>query len=463
MSRLDAPLWTFLSTCLAHGEHEQAITTLEPLVKTHPDDVMLRRAYVSALMAADRHRNALPHLAWLHAREDGKDQETYHRYALCLHLAGEFKKCLGICDQGLATHPNFSQLYALRGGTWQAFGEFGKMMEDCRKAVDLDPDNVHARYALSLRELMTSNLTVGFEGYNDRVFEPHEEPIPFFDLPNWEGEDLHGKTLLLVWEQGIGDMIMFASFIPYLQSLGAKLIITVPEKLQALFVRSFPACEVTVVRDGTMEEALTQRADYMALMGSLIELCLPHYRPAEHPPYLTADKERAARLRETYLRHAPGKRYLVGIAWHTTNPFTGVLRNIPLAQWQPLFEVEGVQYVSLQYGSAGEAPLPALLFDSAVDAFTDLEALAAQMMAMDEIVTIQNATAHLAGALGVPTTLLLSSASDWRWGIGGDKGAWYDSVTILRQKEPLVWQPVMEDVAKRVKEKMKKNGAEEKN
>lgn len=410
------------------------------------DEVAARRTEVLALMNAGRYAEALPHLAWLNARPDGKDSETYFKYALCLHLAGEFRKCLAVCDEALTLYPEFSQLYALRGGTWQVFGEYDKMLEDCRRAVEIDPDNTNARYALSLRELMTSNLAHGFEGYNDRMFAPDEQPLPFFRLPSWEGEEICGKTLLIIWEQGVGDIIMFASFIPYLLAKGVRLIITVPEKLEALFARSFPSAEVVVVRDSKAEEALEKRADYSVLMGHLIELCLPEYYPAEHSSYLKADEKEAAVLRRKYLARDAGKPYLVGVAWHTTNPMTGQLRTIPLEQWGAIFAVPGIQFISLQYGEHGVLP-EAVYHDDSVDAFADVDALAAQIAAMDEVITIQNATAHLAGALGVRATLLLSSASDWRWGIHQDKGAWYDSVTIIRQQEPLAWQPVLEQVA----------------
>lgn len=454
MNRLTGPLWAYVKTCLDEGKEAEAITTVAPLLELQPDDAMLKRAYVAALMAAHRYREAVPHLEWLYARDDGKDPETSHRYAMSLHLAGEFKRCLNICDETLARYPQFSQLYALRGGTWQVYGEWERMMEDCRRAVQLDPNNVDAATALALRTLMVSGLTEGFEGYSERVFESHEEPMPFFDLPSWDGEELQDKTLLLIWEQGVGDMIMFASFIPYLRAQGARLIIAVPQKLHALFARAFTGCEVVVVKNEQQAEALQSRVDFAVLMGNLIELCLPYYRPVQHPPYLKADATRAAELRKKY--QTADRPYLVGIAWHTTNPETGLLRNIDLTQWQKLLQLPGIRFVSLQY-DAKPGDLPAsVLFDAAIDGFRDLGALAAQMAAMDEVVTIQNATAHLAGALGIPTTLLLSSASDWRWGIGEQSNPWYASVNILRQKEPLVWEPVMEEMAARLKERSSK-------
>lgn len=446
MNPRDAALWAFVDSAIAQGESAEALHTLEPLLLAFPEEAALRRATVRCLMELHRYHEALTHLAWLYQHGEAHDPHSYHKYALCLHLSGQFHECLALCDEALLHYPDFSQLYALRGGTWQVMGEYEKMMADCRTAVTLDPNNVHARYALSLRELMVSNLTQGFAGYADRMFEEHEQPVPFYGLPSWEGEELRGKTLVVIWEQGIGDIVMFASFIPYLEQCGARLILTVPEKLHALFARSFPRCEVVVVRTGEMEASLEKRADYAVLMGNLIELCLPHYRPAQHPPYLSADRDRSAALRARYLALHPDTRYLVGIAWHTSNPVTGFLRTIPLAQWQPIFDLPQVQCVSLQYHPPAALP-SAVYHDLTIDAFEDVDAMAAQIMAMDEVITIQNATAHLAGALGAPTTLLLSAASDWRWGIHERKGAWYGSVQIIRQKQPLNWPPVIEEAA----------------
>ncbi len=451
MNPRDDALWAFVECAIAKGEATEALHTLELLLSDFPHESTLRRAAVLCLMDLHRYHDAATHLAWLYRHGEAQDPQSYHKFALCLHLSGEFHQCLAICDEALARYPQFSQLFALRGGTWQVLGDYEKMMADCRTAAALDPNNVHARYALALRELMVSNLKKGFAGYADRLFEEHEQPVPFYGLPSWEGEDLRDKTLVVVWEQGIGDIVMFAGFIPYLEQRGARLILTVPEKLYALFARSFPHCEVAVVRTGDMEASLEERADYAVLMGNLMELCLPHYRPAQHPPYLRADHDRSTELRNRYLALHPDKNYLVGIAWHTSNPLTGFLRNIPLEQWRPIFDLPQLQCISLQYHPPATLP-HAVYCDLAIDAFEDVDALAAQIMAMDEIITIQNATAHLAGALGMPTTLLLSSASDWRWGIHTSKGTWYDSVHIVRQEQPLIWQPVMAEVAQRLKE-----------
>ncbi len=446
MSRFDQSLWAYVSASLERRQIEDAIGTLTALAEKSPEDAMVRRACVIALMEAERYQESLAHLEWLYARDDGKDSITLHRFATALHCSGKFSRCLDICNEAIALYPQFSQMYSLRGGTWQAFGEFDKMMADCRKGAALDSNNLHAQYALALRELMVSNLTRGFEGYSERMFDSDEEPIPFYDIPSWEGEDLDDKILLLIWEQGVGDMVMFASLFPYLKSLGARLIITVPQKMHMLFARSFPGCEVVVVRDGDMVAQLSERAHYSVLMGNLIEMCLPKYRPVKHPPYLKANPDRIAELRKKYIALDSAKKRLVGIAWHTTNAQTGIMRTIALSQWQPLFDISGAQFICLQY-SPPEALPPALYRDPDIDAFADIDGLAAQIAAMDEVITIQNATAHLAGALGIPTTLLLSSASDWRWGVGSEKSAWYDTVQIVRQKDPLIWQPVMEQVA----------------
>ncbi len=149
---------------------------------------------------------------------------------------------------------------------------------------------------------------------------------------------------------------------------------------------------------------------------------------------------------------ANGKR-LIGISWHTENKDTFSQRNIPLNLWAPLFALPHLQFISLQYGAHHEAlgiieqHFPGKVYvDPRVDAYADTDGLASQISAVDQVVSIQNATVHLAGALGKPTTLMLSAASDWRWGLDRTDSRWYRSVRIERQTKLLDWAPVIERV-----------------
>jgi len=229
-----------------------------------------------------------------------------------------------------------------------------------------------------------------------------------------------------------------------------------PARPLPLFARSFP--HVRVIPLTTDVFAREEKAhDFQIILGQLMALALPHYEPAKHPPFLKADEKRAKVLREKYLALRPGIKKLVGISWYTANADTFSQRNISLGEWRPFFELPHTQYISLQYGNhqveidAVNKKFPGILYaDPTIDTFNDLDALAAQMMALDEVVTIDNATTHLAGALGVKTTLLLSTVSEWRWGLTRNDTRWYGSLHIERQEKLLDWKPVI----RRAKERL---------
>jgi ADP-heptose:LPS heptosyltransferase len=165
-------------------------------------------------------------------------------------------------------------------------------------------------------------------------------------------------------------------------------------------------------------------------------------------PYLKADPAERERFRS---RYGDGQR-LIGLAWHTSSQKTGPKRSIGLDLLAPLFALAGNRWISLQYGDfdalehqASEAGA-LLRIDRAVDQLADMDTFAAQVAAMDLVITIDNSTAHLAGALGVPVWLLLPFASDWRWLQQREDCPWYPSMRLFRQLHPGAWEPVMENV-----------------
>ncbi len=448
-------LHRFVQHCIQNQQIAPALEQLTALIDAYPEDVSLREMLVKCYMLSRQYAEALPHLAFLAAQEGDKDFLFYLNYFYALHCVGDFEQCLGVLEEAIAAYPGNAELLMCRGGTRQVLGDYDGMIADYRAAAECAPGNSTIRYALGLRELMVNNLSGDYGQYRHRVEASHAEAFTFA-IPRWQGEPATGKKVLLIAEQGVGDMVMFASLIPWLVAEGLQLRIAVPEKLQALFARSFPGCEVVSLHPAMKEDA-ERECDYYLPMGDLLELGLPRFSPAKHGPYLIADPAKAETLRERYLALHPGKTRLVGIAWHTTNAQSALMRNIDLAQWMPILSLPEVQCVSLQYGDHDEAiravnaQQPDCLYvDREIDAFDDMDALAAQIAAMDQVVTIQNVTAHLGGALGIPTLLLLSSGSDWRWGIQRSDSTWYSTVEILRQQHPLDWQGVMADAAGRI-------------
>jgi hypothetical protein len=151
-----------------------------------------------------------------------------------------------------------------------------------------------------------------------------------------------------------------------------------------------------------------------------------------------ADGEAQAQFRA---RYSDGRR-LIGVAWYTNNKETGRSRTIDLELFGALFARKDIQWVSLQYGAVS-API---VVDQSVDQMLDIDRFAAQIAAMDLVITIDNSTAHLAGALGVPVWVLLPFAADWRWFRGREDSPWYPTMRLFRQPERGDWGSVMERV-----------------
>jgi tetratricopeptide (TPR) repeat protein len=169
---------------------------------------------------------------------------------------------------------------------------------------------------------------------------------------------------------------------------------------------------------------------------------------ASTSPYLKPDRVERVRFRE---RYSDG-RLLVGLAWQTGNRKTGRKRSIDLRALATVLAIPGIRWISLQYGgfdaleqqaAAANAPI---LIDPSVDQFASIDLFAAQVAAMDHVLTIDNSTAHLAGALGLPVSLMLPFAADWRWLKDREDSPWYPTMRLFRQSAPGNWDAVVDRV-----------------
>jgi hypothetical protein len=246
----------------------------------------------------------------------------------------------------------------------------------------------------------------------------------------------------------VGDEVMFAGLIPEVIRSGNRCVLDCDHRLQPLFARSFPAVEVVPRYDPTS----TPGPDIVAHLpsGSLPNLLRRSSAAfaATISPYLFADPMARQRLRG---RYADGRR-LIGLAWHTTNRKTGADRSVDLSLFTPVFARTDIRWISLQYGdhddlqnqvALAKAPI---LIDRDVDQLSDIDGFAAQVAAMDMVITIDNSTAHLAGALGVPTWVMLPFARDWRWFQARKDSPWYPTLRLFRQPQRGDWHSVLQQM-----------------
>jgi hypothetical protein len=277
-----------------------------------------------------------------------------------------------------------------------------------------------------------------------------------FPFPEWQGEPLGGKTILVYPEQGLGDEIMYGSCIPELVARARHVAIECDPKLGEIFARSFPHCTVTP-RARTMANDwvnhLERRPDYQVPIGSLPL----HFRSRaedfpSHRGYLVADERKVAGWKSRLEALGPGPK--IGLSWRGGLGHTGkVRRSLTLEQLRPLLGTMGAHFVSLQYTEV-QAEVADLRTRHGIavhhwqEAIDDYDQTAALICALDKVVTVCTAVVHLTGALGRPAIVMVPFGSDWRYGADGSQMLWYPSVQLVRQSAIGDWSTVLEAVGR---------------
>ncbi|MGH6938150.1 tetratricopeptide repeat protein [Hypericibacter sp.] len=377
---------------------------------------------------------------------------------LLLQARGESDEAIALYRKGLATNPSNVDLLLNLGNSLTLVDRFEEAIAVYRRAQAVAPQNVEAHHFESFMLLLLGRFQEGWEAYEWRLrTPPMQSKTARYPQARWNGQrGLAGR--LLIWnEQGVGDELMFLGLLPEL-AREMKLLVECDARLLALFRRSLPAIEF-VARPPEGSAVLQWPADIAAQCpaGSLMR----HLRPdlasfAPGAAYLTADLERRDALRSRY----GGDRLRVGIAWHTTAPNAGLRRQLPLSKLTPLLRHPGARFISLQYGdhAAAIASLAdqgiELWQDPEIDVWNDLDGWAAQIAALDLVVTIDNSTAHMAGALGVPCWVMLPHPPEWRWLLERTDCLWWPSLQLFRQTRPGDWDPVIAELTARLAERI---------
>ena len=256
--------------------------------------------------------------------------------------------------------------------------------------------------------------------------------------PEWSGESLNDKSILVYAEQGIGDQIMFMSLLPDLMTICDRIFVECDARLVSLFRRSFSGVDFFPVENIGRIEMGERKADFQIAMGSLGCWLWDSFERKKKTRYLFADGKLTSSLRSRYLKGRGMA--LVGASWSSPlGKFPG-LKSIEISDLLPLFRLKNTCVVDLQYGETVQERTEfesrhgvSLLHDVEIDQLVDIDSFSAQVAAMDIILTVSNSVAHLAGALGVPTVVLLPSAPQWKWSGSDQKSVWYPNVQLVRR------------------------------
>ncbi len=454
--------------CAAQGDGLQAAAWFADALRLAPGQRAPRVALAEQLLGLRLYDQALPQYRALHAAGD-RDRATLLHLGFCLEHTGDVEAAVAAYRDAVEREPGFLEAHIDLAGVLWRVGDFDGALAHAQAAVHLAPEHPYAlrilgsalmnanrleeaehwlrralarQPGLALAELdlaftllLAGRWREGWSWYARRWNDTARLQRPAYWRPDaeWAGpaaQPLAGRRVLVYSEQGLGDTLQFARYLPLLQQQGAQVHLDAPAPLVRLLEHALPG--VQCLRPGQPLQA--------DLHAALLDLPLhlgtdsPEAVPAAGG-YLQAP---AGLCAEWAQRLAPwAGRCKLGIAW-SGSPAQVNNRNraLPLSLLAPLLALPGVQGFSLQAGPADgwtdRLPDPGQLVDLTAH-WSDFADSAAMLAQLDLVVTVDTAVAHLAGALGVPCWVLLPSNPDFRWLLAREDSPWYASVRLFRR------------------------------
>ncbi len=365
-----------------------------------------------------------------------------------LHLnGGQVDLASQSLQRAIEIDPGNPDIYVTQAALYAAERQYQDAEGVLKTALVLSHDRPDIQVEMGHLHLLLGRLDSGWDLYEARRrLDP--SPTRRFLLPDWQGEDLSGKTVLVHAEQELGETILFAHCLPDLAKRAEHIVVEVSARLAPLFARSFPT--MTVVErssqpnEGKWLQQFSPAISYQIPFGSL-----PRYfrkQPTDfstHSGYLRANPDRVAYWREK-LAHL-SDRPKIGLAWRGGLLQTGrEQRSLPLGQWASVLSEFPVQWISLQYGEAAVheveyAAQCGLDLSHWADALQDQDEVAALTCSLDAVVTVCSTQAHLTGALGQFGWVLTPFSPNWCYSSEGDRSLWYPSLGLIRQPTPNDW------------------------
>jgi hypothetical protein len=293
--------------------------------------------------------------------------------------------------------------------------------------------------------LLDGKYEQGFAEYEWR-WKLRRSPPRGFKQPLWDGKPFPNKTLLLHQEQGFGDSIQYARYVPIVKKLGGTVIVECPVELARLFA-TIEGIDKVLIRGAPMPkfDVYAPLLTLPKIMGTTLKTvpaAVPYLKPPE--------------LRTVHLPVVDRRLFKVGIAWAGRPTHRNDRnRSCPFSHFVELMGLPGAAFFSLQKGAAAEDlrkdACDALVMDvgQQIEDFADTAAVVQQL---DLVISVDTAVAHLAGALGRPAWVALPLSGDWRWMRQGETTPWYPTMRLFRQKTRGNWDDVLAAVRRQLRD-----------
>ena len=458
----DAELWRCRGDILVQMERfDQALLSFQHVLKLNPrhQDALYKSGallnqfgrYAEAIVLLDRSKEVGPdHAPTLRSRAqtlynlkrfedsltDGKrayqlaaDADTCNNIGAALRLLGRDAEALGWFDKALEIRPNSEAALDNKVVSLFHLHRFDELFALHERIRSLGRLTAMTEWNVALANLLTGNFEAGWRGHEARLKLPSSKH-PKFRGPRWRGEEeIRGKTVLVCADEGLGDTIHFARYVPMLAERRARVILAVQPPLKRLLsnLNGVSQCIPTsAIASLTFDWHCPISSLPLAFQTRLETIpSAVSYLPSPSMSHVKAWRDRLG----------PSSRLRVGLAWSGSSTHANdANRSVPLHLLAPLLDVDA-DFVSLQKDARPDDK--ALLkqtdiVDLTAD-LTDFAETAALASSLDLIITVDTSVAHLAGALGRPTWILLPWTPDYRWLLDRDDSPWYPTVRLFRQ------------------------------
>jgi Flp pilus assembly protein TadD len=375
------------------------------------------------------------------------DAIVWRDAAESLRLADRFDDGLRAAQHAATLAPNDASIANTTALLLHRSGQLGDALELCERARATDPDDVHLALTHGMLYRTLGRHDMGWALYERRLELPAFTQRPFAPTsPRWDGARLDGRSILVRAEQGLGDQLHFGRWVTLLRARGAAQVIVQCATPLVRLLRTLPGVDTVVASDRPAPPHAVH-----------VDCCsLPHLlRTGDEMfgtlvPYL--HPSRADGAAGVVQPATPAGRFRLGIVW-SGSPLQedNRFRSIQLAQLLPAITRVDVEIVVLQQGP-GRTQLDTLdstaraALTDAAPACADMYDTALAAMQCDAVLSVCTSVVHLAGALGLPTWLMLGTPAEWRWGADGERTPLYPTMRLFRQQRAGDWSNVLDDV-----------------
>jgi tetratricopeptide (TPR) repeat protein len=425
----------------------EAAQMMQQALKIHPNNTDYLNNFGVMLKMLKRYDDAVKvYEAVLQIKPNSAN--TYNNMGLALKELRRLDEAEASCLKAIELNPDDYNAYNNLGTIYEDRHELVRAEENFNKAIALQPDHTNANWNLSVVELNLGKFEQGWKRYEWRWKSEDSKAKPRFPVPEWRGESLKGKTILVYSEQGFGDAIHFIRYIPMVKELGAKKIIVQAKKeLHPLFkhIKAIDKLVTTVDDDMPVFHTHIPMLSLPLRFNTTLETI-----PNEVPYLFTRGKPVKLKLNQAKLN--------IGIVWSGSPTHKRhTERFVGLKLFEKLFPIPNVQFYSLQVGEDAEAIKTNNFSSKIIDLsskLTDFAKTASVIKQLDLIIGSDTSVLHLAGALGKRGWVFIQQINDWRWMQEREDSPWYPTLTLFRQQNYGDWESVMDRVHDKLRDEV---------